>query len=67
MKRLRKTPPRITCKGCNRRVQDTFLAKMQHMYNYHPELLIRSLPRLTELSKAAGAYLGEQLKRGFLK
>lgn len=41
---------------------DTFLNKLDHAYEYHPEIFVKAMPRLAEFSKAAGEYLGEQLK-----
>lgn len=61
--RKRRSIPKMKCNACNRRIVDTFLSKLNHVYSYHPEILVSSLPRLAEFSRAAGEYLGEQLKR----
>ena len=61
---------KIRCNLCGRKVTNDAVAKWRHVLKYHPsESLKRLLPLLTnpERAREVGAYLGQQIKRGFVQ
>lgn len=57
--------PRLACKECGSKVQDTFQAKWNHTARRHPELLVQKIiPMICDTDRARQA--GEQLA-GYFK
>lgn len=53
---------KILCKLCDRDIPDSFIDKLYHAMNYHPDLLMNRLARLPEISRSIGEMLGEAAK-----
>jgi hypothetical protein len=55
----------MKCNLCKRRVRNSFMDKLTHMMNYHPDKLLDRLSHIPELSYNFGAAMAESIKGVF--
>lgn len=58
---------KMTCKMCKRTVKNSFVDKLAHMVNYHPDTLLVNASRLPNWSRTAGEKMADLLIKALTK
>lgn len=53
----------MKCNDCKRKVRNSFMDKLQHVIDYHPDRFIKVVAQWPEISRSVGIHIGEQTKK----